>query len=301
MQFNVEDSVVKGRKSENPERLSWGVIEFQVTDLDRTIAFWTRALGLALRFQDEQRAELGTQEKTLFVFHSGATQTVKPHHTGMYHVAIGMPDQAEFSRLLARLITLRIPVAPTDHLLSKSLYIVDPDGLEIELTFETPERLGRFGDLSRGLNLIDAAGNDHSGRAPLDVEAELAFAQGANIEAPLSNTAYLAHMHFKVPDIETSTQWYEGIGFTRGLSVESWGFADMSANETYTHRLAMNIWAGVNRPPAPKDMARLTQYTLHVHEPSIFENEHGLTPSDVGLTGVDPTGTDILLMPAFSS
>lgn len=217
----------------------------------------------------------------------------------MYHVAIGVPDQAEFSRLLARLIALQIPVSPTDHLLAKSLYLSDPDGLEIELTLETPDRFGRFGDMSGGLVLYDAEGNPHNGRAPLNTQAELSHAQGADLQALMSNKAYLAHMHFKVPDLEAATAWFENIGFSRGLTLAGWGFADMNASKAHTHRLAMNTWAGTNLPAAPSDMARLTRYAVHVHDPAVMPNVRGMRSTGTGLTGVDPTGTEIVLIPEY--
>ncbi|MCY0096738.1 VOC family protein [Hoeflea ulvae] len=279
------------------ERLSWGVIEFQVTDLGRTVAFWTSALGLRVIEHDSQRAILGTGTTPLFVFHAGAEVPVRPRHLGLYHVAIGMPDQAEFSRLLARLALLRIPVSPTDHLMSKALYLSDPDGLEIEIALETPERFGRFGDMSRGLVLYDADGKPHNGRAPLDVRAELAHAEGADLEAELSGRAFIAHMHFKVADLNSAAAWFEGIGFARNLMLENWGFADMGAGAAYTHRLAMNVWAGPNLAPAPANMARLVRYALHVHDPAVIADIRTLLPAASGLTGRDPTGTEITLIP----
>lgn len=233
------------------DRLSWGVVELQVTDLERAVAFWTGALGLIDRNQTAPGVALGTADKTLIVLHSGATRPVEAAFTGMYHVAVGVTSQAEFSRVLARLITLDVPVAPTDHLLAKSLYLSDPDGLEIEITFETPERFGKFGDMSKGLTLYDAEGRPHNGRAPLDVRAELAHAQDANPMAPLAGDAHIAHLHFKVAAIEPALNWFEKLGFQRHLTLDHWGFADMGAGVANTHRLAMNIWAGPNRPAVP--------------------------------------------------
>lgn len=281
------------------ERLSWGVVEFQVTDLGRAVAFWTQALGLRVRDQDSRSAALGTQTKTLFVLHSGASRAVHAQQLGMYHVALGVPDQAEFSRLLARLIALDVPVAPIDHLMSKAIYISDPDGLEIEIAFETPERFGRFGDMSRGLILYDADGKPHSGRARLDQQAELQHAQGADLEAPLSEGACIAHMHFKVASLDAAATWFEHIGFARNLMLPQFGFADMGAGANYTHRLAMNIWAGPGLQPAPADMARLTRYELYVHDTALLADIDGLQPSGTSLTGRDPTGTELLLIPAL--
>lgn len=279
------------------ERLSWGIIEIQVTNLDRAVDFWTQAFGISVRNQDGETAELGTQKKTLVVLRSGATKQVRPQHLGMYHVAIALPDQLEFSRILARLITKGVRISPTDHLASKSIYFSDPDGLEIEIVYETPKRFGRFGDLTNGLIMLDVDGDPHSGREPLNVEAELVHAQGADLEAPLTDGAYLGHLHLKVPALKPAAAWFEGIGFARGLMLPVMGFADMGAGGTTTHRLAMNIWAGPHLQPAPSDMARLVRYALHIHDPAIIKHAKGLQPTGTGLIGRDPTGTEISLIP----
>ena len=284
--------------SGQPERISYGIVEFQITDLQHTVEFWSNVLGLYIHEQDTNRASLGTESKTLFVFNTGASRPVGARQLGMYHVAIGVPDQAEFSHMLARLISLRISISPTDHLMAKSIYFTDPDGLEIEITLETPERFGRFGDMSRELTLYDANGNPHNGRSALDTTAELRHAQGTNIEAPLSDHAYIAHLHFRVNDLEATASWFEGLGFARNLMLPHFGFGDMCAGAAFTHRLAMNTWAGPNRQPAPADMARLIHYTLYAHDTEVIANAKGMQRVEGVLRGRDPCGIDISLIDA---
>lgn len=280
------------------ENLSWGIIELQVTNLARAVDFWTDAIGLHIRSQDKAKAELGTPNKTLIILHAGATRPVGRAFLGMYHVAIGMPDQAEFSRVLARLITKNITISPTDHLASKSIYFSDPDGLEIEIIFETPERFSHMADPSKGLMMYDVDGNPHSGREALDVPAELSHAAGADVEAMLGDGSFLAHMHFKVSTLEDGQVWFEGLGFQRNLLIPSFGFADMSAGGTTTHRLAMNVWSGPGLSGAPAGMARLVRYTLHAHDAELLARVQGLTPAGDGLAGVDPAGVDVKMLPA---
>lgn len=270
------------------DRLSWGVVEFQVTDLARAVAFWTANLGFIKRGISGKGVALGTKKTTLFVLYPGAIRPVAKPHTGIYHVAIGVPNQAEFSRIFARLLHLNIPVGPTDHLMAKSLYLMDPDGIEIEFTLETPERFSHFGDMTRELVLYDVDGNTHNGRGPLNVDAELAYAANADLKADL-NGAYLAHLHFKVAEIESALVWFEKIGFQRHLTLNTWGFADMGAGKPNTHRLAMNTWAGQNQPPAPSDMARLVRYELI---------DHTADQSDPVQQLIDPSGSQVILRPA---
>ncbi|EDQ31969.1 putative ring-cleavage extradiol dioxygenase [Hoeflea phototrophica DFL-43] len=288
--------LTKTNLSPQYDRVSWGVVELQVTDLDRAIEFWSSALGLIERDQSASGIALGTRDRTLIVLHSGADTPVAAPYTGMYHVAIGVRSQAEFSRMLARLIQLNVQVGPTDHLMAKSLYLQDPDGLEIEITYETPERFGHFGDMSKGLTLYSVNGEAHSGRGPLDVRAELSHAAGADPMAPLADDSYLAHLHFKVPALEPALEWYETLGFERHLTLDAWGFADMGAGAPNTHRLAMNIWAGPNNPPMPQGMAGLVHYELITHS-EIVASPHLRQDGDA-LRGTDPAGVAVTLRSA---
>ncbi len=282
--------------SPQSDRLSWGAVELQVTDLDRAVAFWSTALRLIERDHTAPGIALGTRDRTLIVLHPGAETGVKAPFTGMYHVAIGVRSQVEFSRILARLIQLNVRVGPTDHLMAKSLYFHDPDGLEIEITYETPKRFSHFGDMSQGLKLFGIDGKAHSGRGPLDVNAELIFAAGTDPMAPLADDSYLAHLHFKVAALEPALDWFETLGFERHLTLDAWGFADMGAGAPNTHRLAMNIWAGPNHPPMPKNMAGLVHYELFTHG-EITASPHLHQDGDV-LRGTDPTGVAVTLRTA---
>lgn len=295
MQTEALDLARRAPNEGQPERLSWGVVEIQVTELERTVHFWTTVLGLCVREQTGTRAALGTPAKTLLVLHAGASKPASAGYLGMYHVAIGVPDQDEFSRLLARFMTMKVHLSPVDHLMSKAIYVYDPDGLEIEIALETPGRFARFGDVSKGIVMFDTEGRSHSGREALNIEDELRHAQGADLLAPLPDDAFLAHMHFKVSDLESATSWFEGLGFARNLMLPDMGLADMGAGGAYTHRIAMNTWNGRNLSPAPDDMARLTRYELHVNDPAVTISAPGLKPSTNGMTGRDPCGIDVAL------
>ncbi|WP_170976611.1 VOC family protein [Rhizobium sp. FKL33] len=138
-----------------------------VTDLDRAGAFWTGVIGFVRRPDQGPGLALGTIDRTLVVLSPGATRPVARGHAGMHHVAFGMPSQAEFSRRMLRFLELGIPFSPVDHLMSKALYLDDPDGHGIEIAWETPERFGRFSDAGGRFALVDAAGRPHSGRERL--------------------------------------------------------------------------------------------------------------------------------------
>ena len=281
-----------------PERLTWGPVTLSVTNLDRAEAFWTEAMGFVRRPGDGSGLALGTADRTLVVLVPGATSPVARGHAGMYHVAFRMPSQAEFSRRMWRFYQLRLSVAPVDHLMSKALYLDDPDGHGVEIAFETPERFGCFATEDGRFAMRDAEGRPHSGREPLDIPAELAQADGTDPALPLHRDATVAHLHLHVPELEASLSWFEGIGFARNLLLPDFGMADMGAGAPYTHRLAMNLWAGPGVRPAPAASARLLSYRLEATDRETFvaARSHLTEVPGAGvLAGTDPAGITLTL------
>lgn len=281
-----------------PERLQYSLAEFVVTDLDRAIAFWTGTLGLKIHACTKSAVHLGTESEILLVFRSGAQQAATSAHAGLYHIAIGVPDQAEFSRLLAHLMVLRLPISPVDHLMSKAIYFDDPDGLGIEIAYETPERFGRFGDFARGFGLYDREGRLHSGRERLDIERELAHLDGRPLDRRIADAARIAHLHLRVPELPAPIAFFEKLGFVRNLVLPHLGFADLGAGAAYTHRLAMNTWQGDRVRPAPADMARLLSYEFIVSDAALMEAlirhpDATLLPAHIAF--YDPTGAMVRL------
>lgn len=281
-----------------PERLAWNELTLSVTDLDHAATFWTDVIGMVRRRDEGPGLAFGTLDRTLVVLQPGATGPVARGHAGMYHVAFGMPIQAEFSRRIRHFLTLGIPFSPVDHLMSKALYLDDPDGHGIEIAFETPERFGRFSNADGRFTMFDAEGRAHSGRERLDLGAELARADGTDTSLPLHRDTIVAHLHLHVPALEPSVSWFEGIGFARNLMLPEFGMADMGTGATYTHRLAMNLWAGPGARPAPGRSARLLSYRLETTDAAVFANARACLADGSmsgALTGQDPAGIKLTL------
>lgn len=292
-------TLARQRAADNlPERLTWGPLTLSVTNLGRAAAFWTDVIGFVRRPDQGPGLALGTTDRTLVVLAPGATSPVVRGHAGMYHVAFGMPNQAEFSRRIQRFIDLGVPFSPVDHLMSKALYLNDPDGHGIEIAFEVPERFGRFSLDGGRFAMFDATGRPHTGRERLDLRAELAGADGTDPALPLHRDAEVAHLHLHVPALDPSIRWFEGLGFARNLNLPDFGMADMGAGAPYTHRLAMNLWAGPGARPAPASSARLLSYRLETSDAETFAAARAQLsgePSTGVLTGTDPAGVTLTL------
>src|SRR3984885_8864961 len=102
------------------ETIAHGTVHLDVTDLPRALAFWRDLLGLADLGEADGAARLGVGGRELIGLHPGAVRGPQRGHSGLYHVALHLPDEREFARVLARLAAARYPQAPTDHIFSKA-------------------------------------------------------------------------------------------------------------------------------------------------------------------------------------
>jgi len=111
-----------------------GPVHLSVTDGDRAARFYQGTLGLTLLSTEVGVIHLGAGSRELVVLHPGAARPVVRGTTGLYHLAIVVPNLRELARVVGRLISLRYPHAPTDHVMTKSDYLSDPDGNGIEIS-----------------------------------------------------------------------------------------------------------------------------------------------------------------------
>jgi catechol 2,3-dioxygenase len=277
-----------------------GPVHLDVVDGDRSLGFWRDVVGLRLRSRDDATLELGAEDATLLVLHPGATSRVRRGFRGLYHVAIHLPDEPEFARVLARLIARRYPIAPTDHVMSKAIYLDDPDGIGLELTLETPERQRSMRVLPNGMEIVDSEGRVRSGRDPLEVRQVLARMPDEDVERPLPPGTTVGHLHFHVDDLGAARRFYHDVlGFAEHMWMPQMGAADFHAGGRFPHRLAVNTWQGAGAPRPPAGTAGLRSYAIRFDSRARLEAVLQRVPDAVpvadGYSITDPAGNAILL------
>ena len=281
------------------ELATLGPVHLDVTDAERSLDFWRDRVGLQVRDRQPGVVSLGTDDETLLVLHPGATSPARRGHAGLYHVAIHLPDEGEFARVLARLFDKRTFMSPTDHVFSKAIYLDDPDGLGLEFTLETPERLRSLRMTPAGPEVIDADGNRRSGRDPLDVRAVLSHLPDADLQRPLPTGTFIGHMHLHVGDIDAGHRFYrDALGF---LDANDFGSGvDFHAGGRFKHRMAINVWQGVGAKQPPAGTAGLRHFTIRYDGPerldAALQRTGDAAPHDDGGHLVrDPAGNAIVL------
>uniref|UniRef100_UPI0035B51A19 VOC family protein n=1 Tax=Symbiobacterium terraclitae TaxID=557451 RepID=UPI0035B51A19 len=105
-----------------------GPVHLTVSSLDRLTDFYQRALGLQVHWRSDGRAGLGAGGEDLLVLYEAPGARPTPRTTGLYHFALLLPDRRELARAIVRLAQLKVPQAPTDHLMTETTYLSDPEG-----------------------------------------------------------------------------------------------------------------------------------------------------------------------------
>lgn len=183
-------------------------------------------------------------------------------YSGLYHLAIHPPTASEFARILLRLIRARWQISPTDHLMSKASYLLDPDRITVEITLETRERMDKILVDGPRAALAGTDGALHGAAEPLDVPLALEALDDDDSSFPVPIGTKIGHVHLYVGDLNAAFDFYRSLGFNSALYMPSMQIADTGAGGRFNHRIAMNTWQGQNAPQAPEGTARMRNYTI---------------------------------------
>jgi catechol 2,3-dioxygenase len=114
-----------------------GHVHLHVSDMDRALAFYNDALGFNL-VADARPAGLPMSFLAAGDYHHHvALNTFKP--AGLYHVAFNYPDRRELLRAVDRLQDRGYAIDhATDHGGTVAVYLDDPDGNGLELSYDRP-------------------------------------------------------------------------------------------------------------------------------------------------------------------
>ena len=283
-----------------PDAITFGAVHLEVTDLARSTAFWRDTVGLVERSSGDH-VELGTANETLISLYPGAKAGFQNGYSGIYHPAIHAPTEADFARIVLRLLRAGVPMSPTDHVFSKAIYLLDPDGITVEITLETPERFSSLEYGERSLMVFDSNGVARSGRDRLDLDAVLEKLTGGD-DSPVVEGTRVGHVHLYGADVNASYEFYKGLGFVDGIYSARLGAIDFGAGGLFNHRIGVNTWQGAGAPPAPEGTARMRHFTMRFRTPENLDQALGSVRDpravDGGHVVHDPSGNTILLTSA---
>lgn len=283
-----------------------GHVSLTVANLENQILFYTQALGFKLHWREGNKAGLGAGGADLLRLTEEPNRKRYRGVTGLYHFAVLFPNRRELARAVARLFALKYTNHPTDHIMTKTTYLNDPEGNGIELYCESPED-GKFTIENNDFVTRRADGTLSDGREPLDVEALFTqLKEDDRLDESLPMETRVGHVHLYTRNVQEAVDFYHGIlGFdVQGLS-STFHAAFVSAGG-YHHHLGLNAWQGEGAPPPPADSVGLRHFTVDLPHQSALEEviariDAAGIPSnktDEGLLVYDPSQNGVILRTA---
>jgi catechol 2,3-dioxygenase len=277
-------AITEGREqAPPPTTLTLGPAHLTVTDLDRSIGFYERSIGLRLHHRAGDTATLwaGGGEDLLVLVGEPAARPAG-RHAGLYHVALLHPSRLELARAAARLAETRTPIiGASDHGISEAIYLPDPDGNEIELAADRPRDV--WPDLRN-------PGWD-GGPKPLDLNGLLDTVAAEPVQTAADPGLTVGHLHLHVGDVDQAVAFYRDVlGFEVMTRMPTAAFM---AADGYHHHVAVNVWRGVGVPPAPPATVGLRHWTV------VYETAQALADvlARVAAAGIatEPYGDGVLV------
>jgi catechol 2,3-dioxygenase len=246
-----KDTFVQSGFKIHPNTLP-GHVHLTVADLDRQLGFYQHEIGLKLNWRKGSSAGLGVGATDLVRLTMSTSAKRYRGTTGLYHFAILLPNQRELARVIGRLYEKQIQNHPTDHIMTKTTYLDDPEGNNIELYAESPED-GSW-SLKGGEYITRRKdGSLSSGREPLDLQALFGKLQpGDKLDQRMPPETRIGHYHLFVANLDESVRFYhEVLGFNDMGTARTIRMAMVSAGD-YHHHIGLNTWVGEGAPPPPE-------------------------------------------------
>lgn len=244
-----------------------GQVSLTVSDLDRSLLFYTDVLGFEEAHRDQRVSSLAAPGgRVIIELHERTDAIRRPRRSsGLFHFAILVPSRAALGRSLRRLADKRWPISgASDHLVSEALYLDDPDGLGIEIYRDRPreswQRVLESGEIAMATD-------------PLDLQGVLDEPGAETPWQGLEAGTIMGHVHLHVPHLDTAEALYcNQIGFDPILRRYP-GALFVSAGG-YHHHLGLNIWAGAGAPPPPENAVGLRSFTIEsaALQPAVIED-----------------------------
>ncbi|HET9102570.1 MAG TPA: VOC family protein [Solirubrobacteraceae bacterium] len=280
-------------RAELPPATTVGAVHLTVSDLERSLDYYGRAVGLTVLARDGNSASLGAGGRELLVLVQEPGARPASGHTGLYHFALLLPERVDLAGWLAHAARDRVPLTGlSDHFVSEALYLSDPDGHGIEIYWDHPREVWE-GQVSERMTTL-----------PLDVDnllGELQEPQSAPFEG-LPATTVMGHVHLKVARVPETIAFYRDVlGFA--LMAQLGPYAAFLSAGGYHHHLGANTWESAGASPPPPGAAALRHASILLPEAAardavIERLETAGTPvraEEAGPMIDDPSGNALLL------
>ncbi len=207
-------------------------IELIVKDLKQSLDFYTTQLGFQIIDETDRFVSIGVNGEEIIRLYENKDARPIDKTLGIYHFAILLPSRKELSRFLKHCISKQIPITgAADHLVSEAIYLLDPDGIGIEITSDRDQE---FWNIEKQSVPMGTMPFDYTG-----VYYETSD-EGESFKY-LPKDTIIGHLHLQVKDLPSSSNFYEkDLGFQ--ITSKDFQGAVFMSDEHYHHHIALNSW-----------------------------------------------------------
>jgi len=265
-----------------------GAVGLAVRDLEKLVAYYRDALGLAVLDRSGTTAALGAGGVPLVhLEHRPDAKLDDQREAGLYHTAFLMPRRAYLARWVLHVARTRLPLTgASDHAVSEAFYLDDPEGIGIEIYCDRPAESWEWTGSSLKITTD-----------PLDIDDILREvpATASYPEAP--DGIRIGHVHLRVGDVGRAEAFYrDGLGLD--VTRRRHGASFMSSGR-YHHHIATNVWHSSGAGQRDPQRTGLSWLAFEAADRGAFDDaRHNLTKAGIPVAGgsntmetTDPWGT----------
>lgn len=246
----------------------------RVKDLERSLNFYSHLLGFKVISENETYAQLSATGSLPYIIsiHEDKNAVHKPSGTtGLFHIAIRLPNRKELARVFLRLFDNKIKFRGfSDHLVSEAIYLEDPDENGVELYADKPREEWMY-----------KMGQIEMATLPLDLTVLTNELDDKNVWNGIHPDTEMGHIHLSVSNINKAQDVYSMI-LGMNVSNSTYPGAMFFAAGGYHHHIGANVWSSKNGKPAPENSVGLINFTVKVPDMEYLKeierraNESGL-------------------------
>lgn len=225
-------------------------VTLKVSQLARSIEFYTEIIGFRILHREEGRVELTADGKhALITLVEVPNARVVRGYTGLYHFALLLPTRKDLGNIIQHFIQKNVQIGAGDHDVSEALYLSDPDGNGIEVYVDRPADMWKWDDQQQVYMTTD----------PVQFESVLKEADGTWSGLPIDTV--MGHIHLSVRNLRESETFYTTL--LDYVIVSRYGDqALFISTGGYHHHIGLNTWHSEGAPALPKDAVGILSYTI---------------------------------------
>jgi catechol 2,3-dioxygenase len=236
-----------------PAATKLGPLILRVADEKRALALYEQIIGLKVIDRQNGKIALGAGKESFLILDvvPGAPSRPRKGTTGLYHIAILLPDRAALGSAITRIASAGIKLGAADHNVSEAIYLYDADGNGIEIYRDRPRHEWNWSD-----------GIVTMGNGPLDFEGILAEGSKEERDEHVPAGTRIGHIHLQVADLAQAERFYCGVlGFVKTAARDGALFVSAGG---YHHHIGLNVWDSHNALPPPAMTAGLVEFTINL-------------------------------------